>query len=68
MFGKHETHPMFGKHRSEETKKKLSMSHSGENSSAFGTRWWNNGAIHKRSKECPSEGWVRGRLKRNNHK
>lgn len=24
--------------------------------------WWNNGKINKRSKECPGEGFVRGRL------
>jgi len=31
-----------------------------------GNVWWNNGIICTRAKECPGEGWVRGRLKRNN--
>ena len=56
-----ERNPMFGKHVSEETRKKISLSQSGENNSVFGTQWWNNGTINKRSKECPGEGWVRGR-------
>ena len=29
-----------------------------------GKLWWENGAQETRSKECPGEGWVRGRLKR----
>lgn len=29
-----------------------------------GNVWWNNGVTCTRSKECPGEGWVRGRLKR----
>lgn len=62
-----------GKHHSEETKKKISLLHSGEKHPmfgkrgekcpVFGTQWWNNGAINKRSKECPGQGWVRGRIK-----
>ena len=64
---------MLGRHRSEETKKKISLSLSGEKHHmfgkrgekcpVFGTQWWNNGAINKRSKECPGQGWVRGRIK-----
>jgi hypothetical protein len=27
-----------------------------------GKLWWNNGVTCTRSKECPGEGWVRGRL------
>lgn len=64
-----------GKHPSEETRKKLSLSRSGERnpmfgkrgekSHVFGRKWWNNGFKCVRSRECPGEGWVRGRLKRN---
>lgn len=51
-----EKHPMFGKHHSAETKKKMS-------DKIIDMKWWNNGAINKRSKECPGQGWVRGRTK-----
>lgn len=44
-----------GKHRSEETKKKI-----GE--AKKGMRWFNNGKISKRARECP-EGFVPGRIK-----
>ena len=74
-----------GKHMSEETKKKLSMSHSEKSGwvkgkhrseetkkkcaeAIKGTHWWNNGIVSKQLRECPGEGWVRGRLKLNNHK
>ena len=30
-----------------------------------GNVWWNNEIICTRSKECPGEGWIRGRIKRN---
>lgn len=58
-----EKHHMFGKHLSEEARKKMSLSLSGEKNPAFGTQWWNNGAINKRAKECPGQGWVRGCIK-----
>ena len=79
MFGKHhsaearkkmsiahsgEKNPMFGKspwikgkHHSAETKKKCAAAF-------IGTHWWNNGIVSKQLRECPGEGWVRGRLKR----
>ena len=46
---------MKGKRLSEETKKKLSEAHKG-------TRWYNNGIINIRAKECPG-GFVPGRLR-----
>lgn len=67
-----EKNPMFGKRHSEETRKKLSIANSGKHLSAetkkkmsakiIGMKYWNNGAINKRSKECPGQGWVRGRI------
>ena len=45
-----------GKNLSEEHRRKMSKSWKG-------MLWWNNGISSKRSKECPGEGWTRGRLK-----
>ena len=45
-----------GRTFSEETRKKISASHKGK-------YCWNNGVSCIRSKECPGEGWTRGRLK-----
>lgn len=70
--------PMFGKHVSEETRKKISLSQSGKSpwnkgkhlsmetkkkvsAGKIGMKFWNNGVKCVRSKECPGEGWVRGR-------
>ena len=66
-----------GKHLSEETRKKLSEASKGHtvsdetkkkiaeankrNKNVRGTRWYNNGKISKRAKECP-DGFVPGRL------
>ena len=47
--------PLFGKHHSEETRLKMSEAHKGK-------LWWNDGVSCKRSRECPGEGWTRGRL------
>lgn len=63
-----------GKTVSEETRRKISESKKGKSSEKIkesakrasdkvkGTVWWNNGEVSKRSKECPGEGWVKGRL------
>ena len=51
-----ENNPFFGKHHSEETRKKLSEAKKG-------SIFWNDGISCKRSRECPGEGWKRGRLK-----
>ena len=51
-----------GKKRSEETKKKLSEAHKGKNIWTKRTRWYNNGIINIRAKECP-EGFVPGMLR-----
>ena len=74
LFGKHhsaetrlkmsealsgENHPLFGKHHSEETRQKMSASHKGKK---LGVHWWNNGISSKHSRECPGEGWRRGKL------
>ena len=51
-----ENHPFFGKTLSNEHRQKLSEA-------AKGKHWWNNGISSIRSRECPGEGWKRGRLK-----
>ena len=51
-----------GKHRSEETRKKLSEAAKG-NKNVRGTRWYNNGKISIRAKECP-DSFVPGRIKK----
>ena len=74
-----DNNPNFGKHLSEETRKKLSEALKGKHPSAEarqkmseankgnhnvkGKLWWNNGISNTRSKECPGEGWTRGRLR-----
>lgn len=56
-----EKHPLFGKKHSAETKEKMSLAHGrGENSLAYGKKWWNNGKIRKFSKECPDDGFKLG--------
>ena len=50
-----ENHPFFGKHHSTEARKKMSKTRKG-------MLWWNNGVSCKCSRECPGEGWTRGRL------
>ena len=44
-----------GKHRSEDHCKKIAEARKGKH-------WWNNGISNKCSRECPGEGWTRGRL------
>ena len=58
---------------SEETRKKISKKLKGKVRSQEhcrkisivkkGIHWWNNGISSKCSRECPGEGWTRGRLK-----
>ena len=70
MYGKHHTgearrkmaEANKGKHLSAETKKKMAESHKGKNIWTKGTRWFNNGKINIRAKECP-EGFIPGRLR-----
>ena len=50
--------PMYGKHHSEEHKKKMK----GKNIWTKGMHWYNNGKINIMSKECP-DGFVPGMLK-----
>ena len=52
---KGEKHPMYGKKHSEETRKKMREAQKG-------TRWYNNGKINIRAKECPA-GFVPGQLR-----
>ena len=75
LFGKHhsaetrlkmseslsgENNPLFGKHLSAETRQKISESHKGKK---LGVHWWNDGVSCKLARECPGEGWTRGRLR-----
>ena len=52
---------MKGKHLSEEAKNKISESKKG-NTNVRETRWFNNGEINIRTKECP-QGFIPGMLK-----
>ena len=52
-----------GRTFSEETRKKLSEAAKGKNKWTKDSHWWNNGIEMKMSRECPGEGWKRGRLK-----
>ena len=54
-----------GKQLSEETRKKMCEANKGKNignTNVRGTRWFNNGKINIRAKECP-EGFIPGRIK-----
>ena len=57
-----EKNPMYGKKHSDEAKKKMREAHKGKNIWTRGTRWFNNGKINIRAKECP-EGFVPGVLR-----
>ena len=59
---KGEKNPMYGKKHSDAAKKKISEKAKG-NIKTKGTRWFNNGKISKRAKECP-EGFIPGRIKK----
>ena len=48
-----------GKHKSADTRQKMSKSHKGKK---LGVHWWNDGVSCKLARECPGEGWTRGRL------
>lgn len=54
-----------GRHHTEEAKKKMAESHKGKNlgnTAVKGKRWFNNGKINIRAKECPP-GFIPGMLK-----
>lgn len=68
-------HNLLGKHRSEESKRKLSEFYKGKpgnpiqcnamKAAVKGSSWWNNGIINKRIRvgDTPPDGFVKGRLK-----
>lgn len=68
-----EKHPMYGKHHSEETRNKISEAKKGKHhtedakkkmsAQRKGMRFFNNGKINKRAKECPP-GFIPGRLRK----
>jgi hypothetical protein len=49
--------PMYGKKHSKETKDKLKAINLGKE-----IYWWNNGTRSTMAKNCPGDGWLRGRL------
>ena len=51
-----ENHPLFGNHHSDETRLKIAEANKGKH-------WWNDSVSCKYSRECPGEGWTRGRLR-----
>lgn len=54
---KGKNNPLYGMHRSEQTKQKLREANIGKE-----MYWWNNGSRNTMAKECPGEGWCRGRI------
>ena len=70
---KGEKHPMYGKHHSEETRNKMSEAKKGKHhtedakkkmsAQRKGMRFFNNGKINKRAKEC-RDGFTPGRLRK----
>lgn len=49
--------PIYGTHRTEETKNKLRKANIGKE-----IYWWNDGTSNTMAKECPGPNWKRGRL------
>ena len=68
-----EKNPFYGRHHTEESKRRNAEAHKGKHhseeaknkiSETFKSlRWYNNGKINKRAKECP-EGFTPGRLRK----
>lgn len=56
-----ENNGMYGKHHSEESKKKMSELHKGEKNSQYGTHWYTDGKTNVKAKECPL-GFRHGRI------
>ena len=59
---KGENNPMYGKTHSEEAREKMREAKKG-NKNVRGTRWYNNGKINVRAKQCP-DGFTPGRIKK----
>jgi len=56
-----EKNAFYGKTHNQETRQKIGEKNS-ENMK--GMLWWNDGQTQKRSRECPGDDWIRGRLKK----
>lgn len=67
---KGDKNPFYGKQHDPELKKRMNEKTSSTmkgrppNNAKWikGTFWWNNGIINKRSKKCPGDNWIRGRV------
>lgn len=62
--------PFFGKQHDPELKKRMNEKTSQTMKGKMPANipsgfWWNNGTINKRSAECPCDGWIRGKLRKN---
>ena len=63
-----------GRKLKEETKEKIRLKHLGkkmpksfsdnQSKARKGCHWWNDGQFEKYDKECPGDGWVRGRIRK----
>lgn len=62
MLGKTHTDEVKQKIKESVTKNSAMRGKTGIDHPTGGTVWWNNGTEHKRSIECPGEGWVIGRI------
>lgn len=59
-----ERNPRFGVPVTKEIRQKISEANSGEKHYNYGKKWWTDGVTEQVCRECPGEGWINKRLKR----